>query len=124
MVASLQQDDPLGKLARYEATFQRGIFKYLELLLRLRKDGGQPGEERIIEAETVEAESEDSPPPALERKPEVQPDVSPSDQTEPAPAADRAITSSDAQGNPGSDPAGNGSLQTNPGSEVEPQSPE
>jgi len=124
MVASVQDDNILGQLARYEGTLRRSTFKYLEFLRLLRRDGGRPERPRIIEAETLEAKSENSPPASPATAAEVQPEASPPDQLESVPAADRAINPPDAEGNHLSKPAGNGSLETNPGSEVEPKSPE
>lgn len=57
MVATVQQDNILIQLSRYETTLRRGAFKYLELLRNLRKDESQNEEKPVIEAEIVRPES-------------------------------------------------------------------
>ncbi len=59
LVASVQSDDILGQLARYEATLRKGMFKYLDLLKTLRKDGWGTDAEPVLEAEVVELTSKD-----------------------------------------------------------------
>ncbi len=53
MVASVQGDDILGQLARYEATLRKGMFKAMDLLRSLRKDGWGGDTVPILDAEVV-----------------------------------------------------------------------
>jgi hypothetical protein len=62
LVASVQSDNILGQLARYEATLRKSAFKYLDLLRALRREGWEQ-ESPVIEVELVN-ESPASPAPS------------------------------------------------------------
>ena len=53
MVASVQTDNILGQLARYEATLRKNALKVLDLLRALRKDGLSADVAPVIDAEEV-----------------------------------------------------------------------
>jgi hypothetical protein len=57
MVASVQTDNILDQLARYEATLRRNAFKFLDLLRALRKDGSGADLAPVINAQVVTATS-------------------------------------------------------------------
>lgn len=54
LVASVQTDNILGQLARYEATLRKSAFKYLDLFRSLRQDGWEQAAATEIEAEMIE----------------------------------------------------------------------
>lgn len=58
MVANLQEDNILGQLARYEATLRKNMFKLLDQLRTLRKDGWGAGE-LVLDAQVVAQTSAD-----------------------------------------------------------------
>ncbi len=62
LVNSVQTDNILNQLARYEATLHRYSLKYLELLRTLRKDGWGENVANIVDAQVVDAPP--APPPA------------------------------------------------------------
>jgi len=68
LVASVQSDNVLGQLARYEATLRRSAFKYLDLLRALRKDAWELESPSMIETEpeAIELTSPRSAPTALD----------------------------------------------------------
>jgi hypothetical protein len=53
MVASVQTDNILDQLARYEASLRRNAFKFLDLLRVLRKDGSGADVAPVINAQVV-----------------------------------------------------------------------
>jgi len=54
LVASVQSDNILDGLARYEATKRKAAFKYLDLLRALRRDSWELAGKPVIEAEVVQ----------------------------------------------------------------------
>jgi hypothetical protein len=57
MVASVQTDNILGQLARYEATLRKHAFKYLELLWALRKSGKGRRSSQVLDAQVISTQS-------------------------------------------------------------------
>jgi hypothetical protein len=53
-VNSIQSDDVLNQLARYEATLRRNSLKYLDMLRTFRKDGWGGDAKTIVEIQTVD----------------------------------------------------------------------
>jgi hypothetical protein len=60
MVASVQQDNILGQLARYEATLRKNMFKYFDLLRALRKDGWGKATAPVLDAQVADVTCEQS----------------------------------------------------------------
>ena len=90
LVASVQTDNILGQLSRYEATLRKNAFKYLQLLLVLRKEATGEKAPPIGAAEVIDLALETSSPTessngavalATEMGPTAGPDSAPGPQT-------------------------------------------
>jgi len=57
LVNSVQTDNILNQLARYEATLHRNSLKYLDVLRAFRKDGFGGGATTVVEAQVVDMAS-------------------------------------------------------------------
>ena len=112
LVASVQTDNILGQLARYEATLRRSAFKYLELLRALRKDAWDLESPATIETETIELT-----PPSSPTLPEVH-------AAEAGPGTGPPAEPLSERRDPGPEPRGSDFFKSNPNSDSETELPE
>lgn len=115
LVASVQTDNILGQLARYEATLRRSAFKYLDLLRTLRKDAWDLESPAMIETKTEALEL--TPPRWAPTSPDVNAaEVAPESVPPTEPLAERP--------DPVTEPGNSECFKTNPNSDGKAELPE